>query len=103
HTIFSRDWSSDVCSSDLYGPLSTLFYWVYSDCLWSHFLLQNDMPKWNPLKPPSCSNSAVNGALFSTPCCCWLSIFLPAKFTAAISALWVLPWQYRVKPARSTG
>src|SRR5690606_39461395 len=24
HTIFSRDWSSDVCSSDLFGAVDTL-------------------------------------------------------------------------------
>src|SRR5690606_40765153 len=54
HTRFSRDWSSDVCSSDLNRPvysykLSILHFWslifIY---IWAgpHHLLYTSLPSW---------------------------------------------------------
>src|SRR5690606_40376278 len=37
HTSFSRDWSSDVCSSDLFCVVNAPFYELEKVCLWLEF------------------------------------------------------------------
>src|SRR5690606_40983204 len=46
HTRFSRDWSSDVCSSDLY-PSTTRHCWTFCCGEASTHSMQHDMPgRW---------------------------------------------------------
>src|SRR5690606_39529036 len=52
HTRFSRDWSSDVCSSDLFDSLADLVAFGVAPALLVYYYLHSSAPEWAATHKP---------------------------------------------------
>src|SRR5690606_39281081 len=107
HTRFSRDWSSDVCSSDLmeYGNYG------YTDELtgarWTEWRInrEDSVPRrhWHQDDPGVVPNLLVNGAGSPSGLCIYEGSLLPAGYQGQLIHAEAGQGAIRIYPVRAAG